>query len=54
MKNSPKKTASPSPSPCYAHRHMTAAEYGFWDVCRALAHKTGTLYFNGKDIARPL
>lgn len=43
--------ATTLPPPCYAHRHMTAAEYGFWDVCRALAHKTDTLYFNGADIA---
>jgi hypothetical protein len=48
----PNNNTQATPTPCYAHRHMTAAEYGFWDVCRALAHKTGTLYFNGDDIAK--
>ncbi len=36
---------------CFAHHHMTASEYGLWDVCRSLAHKTGVLYFNGRGIA---
>lgn len=30
---------------------MTAQQYGFWDVCRALAHQSGTLFFNGPGIA---
>jgi hypothetical protein len=30
---------------------MTAAQYGFWDVCRSLAHKNKILFFNGRSIA---
>jgi hypothetical protein len=36
---------------CYPHHHMTAAQYGFWDVCRSLAHKNKILFFNGRSIA---
>src|SRR5262245_32282628 len=42
---------SSNPMKCYAHYHMTAQQYGFLDVCRALAHETGILYFNGPGIA---
>jgi hypothetical protein len=30
---------------------MTPEEYGLWDVCRSVSHKTGTLYFDGRTIA---
>jgi hypothetical protein len=30
---------------------MTPAEYGFWQLCRDLSHKTGTLYFDGRNMA---
>src|ERR1700730_6799568 len=36
---------------CFANRHMTPEEYGVWDVCRSVSHKTGTLYFDGRTIA---
>src|SRR3989442_3549127 len=36
---------------CYAQHHMTPAEYGLWDQCRALAHKSGVLFFDGRKMA---
>src|ERR1700749_1565939 len=36
---------------CYPHYHMTAQEYGFYDVCRSLSFRTKVLYFNGPGIA---
>jgi hypothetical protein len=42
---------TPEALPCFAHCHMRAAEYGFYELCRALAHKTGTVYFDGRKIA---
>ena len=36
---------------CYPHHHMTAQQYGFWDVCRSLAFKNDILFFNGRSIA---
>ncbi|HZQ90372.1 MAG TPA: hypothetical protein VFA60_01110 [Terriglobales bacterium] len=43
--------STPPTTKCFAHYHMTAKEYGFWDVCRSLSHETGILYFNGRGIA---
>jgi hypothetical protein len=37
---------------CYAQRHMSPAEYGFWDQCRKLAHGTGVLLFDGRTMAK--
>src|SRR5260370_662127 len=36
---------------CFANRHMTPEEYGLWDVSRSLSHKTGILYFDGREMA---
>jgi hypothetical protein len=36
---------------CYAHFHMTPAEYGLWDVARSLSYESGILYFSGRKIA---
>jgi hypothetical protein len=36
---------------CFAHYHMTPAEYGLWDVCRSLSHESGILYFSGRNVA---
>ena len=36
---------------CFAHCHMRASEFGFYELCRALAHKSGTVYFDGRAIA---
>src|ERR1700730_4965799 len=49
------KTAQPQESNprtrCFANRHMTPEEYGVWDVLRSVSHSTGTLYFDGRDVA---
>lgn len=37
---------------CFAHHHMTPAEYGFWQLCRDLSHKTGILYFDGRNMVK--
>jgi hypothetical protein len=37
---------------CYAQRHMSPAEYGFWDQCRKLAHSTRILHFDGRAMAK--
>lgn len=47
----PPSTNPPPQSRCFAHCHLSASEYGFYDVCRSLSHKTGVLYFDGRDIA---
>ena len=36
---------------CYAHYHLSPAEYAVWDVCRALSHDNGILYFSGRNVA---
>ena len=36
---------------CFAHDHMTCAEYGLWTLGRELSHKTGVLYFDGRNMA---
>src|SRR6185503_16462398 len=35
---------------CFAHHHMTPAEYGFWQLCRDLSAKKGILYFDGRNM----
>lgn len=40
-----------SASKCFAQFHMSCAEYGLWDQCRALSHKSGTLFFDGRKMA---
>jgi hypothetical protein len=37
---------------CFAHHHMTPAEYGFWELCRNLSNKTGILYFDGRNMVK--
>jgi hypothetical protein len=39
-----------SKATCFAHQHMTPAEYGFWQLCRDLSFKTGILYFDGRNM----
>lgn len=41
----------PTTPRCFAHHHMTAAEYGFYDVCRSLSFQSRVLHFNGPTLA---
>jgi len=37
---------------CFPNHHMRPEEYALWDVSRSLAHKTGVLYFDGREMAK--
>jgi hypothetical protein len=37
---------------CFAHHHMTPAEYGFWQLCFDISHKTSLLYFDGRNMVK--
>jgi hypothetical protein len=37
---------------CFANLHMRPEEYALWDVTRSLSHKTGILYFDGRELAK--
>ena len=37
---------------CFAHHHMTPAEYGFWHFCRDLSPNEGILYFDGRNMVK--
>jgi hypothetical protein len=37
---------------CFPNRHMRPEEYALWDVSRKLAHQTGVLYFDGREMAK--
>lgn len=43
---------TPSKQCCFAHNHLTCAEYGLWTLGRELSHKTGVLYFDGRNMAK--
>jgi hypothetical protein len=37
---------------CYENHHMNGYEYAIWSLGRRLAHKTGTLCYSGRSLAR--
>ena len=37
---------------CFAHVHMTLAEYGLWNLCRELSYKSGVLLLDGRNMAQ--
>lgn len=43
---------SASKQPCFAHDHMTCAEYGLWNLGRELSNRTNVLYFDGRNMAK--
>ena len=52
MKNSTNNSTPDPEAKCFAHIHMTAAEYGFWDVARSFAFTNGVLIFDGRKFAQ--
>jgi hypothetical protein len=44
--------SSTSKACCFAHDHLTCAEYGLWTLGRELSHKTNVLYFDGRNMAK--
>src|ERR1035441_8478057 len=36
---------------CFAHEHMSPAEYGLWTLGRELSYKKNILYFDGRHMA---
>jgi len=36
---------------CFPNRHLRPEEYALWDLSRKLAHQTGVLYFDGREMA---
>jgi len=37
---------------CFPNVHMRPEEYALWDLSRKLAHQTGVLYFDGREMAK--
>lgn len=44
--------SSTSKACCFAHDHMTCAEYGLWTLGRELSYKKNVLYFDGRNMAK--
>jgi hypothetical protein len=44
-------STSASKQPCFAHDHLTCAEYGLWTLGRELSYKKSVLYFDGQNMA---
>lgn len=40
-----------SQAKCFSNIHMTPVEFAVWTVSRSVAHQTGILYFDGRDMA---
>lgn len=46
------KIAKKKTQKCHANYHHTPAENGFWNVCRAMSHDSGLLYFDGRTMVK--